>query len=118
MRYLFILVILLLPFPVAASDLPLETKVLLGTALTLHAIDYNQTSQFDRYPNIYEGNSLLGRNPSQSKINRHFAITTGIIIGGAYLLNSPWRELFLIGSILIGIKFVNQNQNLGIGIKF
>jgi hypothetical protein len=76
----------LLPIPCSAEWTTADTAreaVYLG----LHVADWGQTLQVAKHPDKYsEGNSLLGKKPSRSTVNRYFLLTGLGHVGVSYLL--------------------------------
>jgi hypothetical protein len=83
-----------------------------------HVMDWSQTLHFVRNPErYYERNNILGRYPSEGRVNSYFALTLAGHAAVAYVLPKPWRTIWQ--SIWIGIEAnqVNRNRELGVGIS-
>ena len=98
----------------AADKWTLPQKVLYGTYLAALAVDYGQTTYAFSQPDgtFKERNPLLGRNPSQGRINLAFA---GSLVGSfavAHFLPSKWRTPVLAGLATIEIIVISSNATL------
>jgi hypothetical protein len=83
-----------------------------------HVMDWSQTLHFVRNPErYYERNNILGRYPSEGRVNSYFALTLAGHAAVAYVLPKPWRTIWQ--SVWIGIEAnqVNRNRELGVGIS-
>lgn len=91
---------------------------ILAWAFVALAADYKQTSQIDDSPYHYERNPLLGRDPSQADINRHFALSFATI--GAISAMAP-REFSRPMLIMFGFFdsiVVAHNIKMGLQVRF
>jgi len=79
--------------------------------LGLQLIDWNQSKDIARHPEkYYEGNPLLGKHPSQGRLNSY---TIGTMIGHTalmHLLSPEWRKRAQTGSILFEGNVVLGNH--------
>jgi hypothetical protein len=93
----------------------------LAVAITLWTADYLQTRTIPRDPSHWyesEGGPwhLMGRHPSQGRINAYFG-AGAIAIGGMYvLLPKPWNHVAM--GLVIVQETVNIRSNLIAGVKF
>lgn len=90
-------------------------KLLLGAAMTAHIIDWGQTRYISTHSNKYaEQNPLLGRHPSTSEVNRHFAL--GMIAMPLMAHLFPKYRSGILGSWLV-VEVISISNNYHIGIK-
>jgi len=83
-----------------------------------HVMDWGQTLHFVRNPDRYfETNNILGRYPSEGRVNSYFALTLAGHAAVAYILPKPWRTIWQ--SVWIGIEAnqVECNRQVGVGIS-
>jgi hypothetical protein len=83
-----------------------------------HVMDWTQTLHLSRNPNgLHELNTIMGRNPSEGRVNSYFAMTLAGHAAVAYMLPKPWRTIWQ--SVWIGIEYdvVRQNREAGLGIS-
>lgn len=119
MRYLLILIILLMAFPVYATDeWTRKDTAYQGAFLTLMAADYLQTKEIARNPRYHESNPILGRNPSQNDVDIYFLATTLLHTSIAYYLPKEYRRIWQCFWIGIETGCVRHNINAGIRIHF
>ena len=89
-----------------------------ATYLTLLAIDWSQTRNFLRDPHYYELNPILGKHPSQDKVDAA-VILTGL---GHYLiariLPTEYRKAFQYVAIGVELGAVTHNYSIGVEIKY
>ena len=86
---------------------------------TLNVVDWLQTRQISKHPERWhENNPILGKHPSLLKVDSYFIGSMLINTAIPILLNQPYRRLWQLGSIGIGIKLTTHNTSLGIRIKF
>jgi len=92
--------------------------VLNATALSLLSVDWLQTRYIAQKDNgLYEGNILLGRNPSKSAIDTYFLLSSIIVVETSYLLPRRWGERFLKSVIAIQASYVAHNYSIGIRVR-
>lgn len=105
---------------------------MLGGALALQAIDWNQTrkvtseyqTQMDDFGTTQsfrsrkELNVLLGSEPSVAEINRYFIMTMTGTVAISCLLPTNWRQMFLGGVIFVQASVVLRNQRVGLKFEF
>ena len=85
-----------------------------------NAIDYGQTLDIKRHPNVVESNPFLGRHPSDAAIFRlkaadalgHAAITAVLL-----RLHAPRPALFIWELATIGSQGVGLINNYGLGLR-
>lgn len=91
-------------------------KILLGTSLTLQAIDWQQTKEIAKDPYRRESNMILGEYPSQHEVDLYFLTTTLSCIAVAYYLPPKWRNVFW--GFWIGVEGGYVTHNYQVGIRF
>ena len=90
-------------------------KILEGTYLTLHAMDWLQTRNAD-WDRFHEHNPILGRAPSTGTTDLYF-LGTGILHPVVtHFLPQKWRKYWQ--SITIGMEVVAVGNNFHIGMGF
>lgn len=87
--------------------------VMLSTYGVLDIIDHKQTSKIDD-KNMEELNPLLGKHPSQRKINQAFIIGGLAFLGAACYIENPYRKWFLSGAL--GAKGITVYWNYRLGL--
>lgn len=103
---------------------------LAGTALLVMCIDWGQTRDIKNHPGYHEVNKILGKHPTDQRINLYFPIT--IALGGliahygpdglAYVMPGPWQEpvrkwfrsAWLGGWTVNEAYWIKRNYDLGI----
>jgi len=101
-------------FPVAAETD--WTRVAMNTAVVL---DWAQTRNIDQHPNLYEENRILGRYPSDAKINRFFIAELLIYnLVGEYLISEKYQAFFYGGIAMVHGDAVLHNYNMGVKFQF
>ena len=92
-------------------------KILEGTYLTLHCIDWLQTRGAD-WNEFHAKNPILGKSPSKTKTDIYF-VTTGIlhpII--THIIPQEYRKWWQMLTIGIEAGTVGHNFHIGMGISF
>jgi hypothetical protein len=87
-------------------------------ALSLWTADYYQTSDIRRHPPCEETNPILGKHPSQGKINRYFAAGALMIPALHYTLPGKWGQMYTYAIIGAEGKTVFDNAKIGLKIRF
>jgi len=87
--------------------------------LTAHSLDWLQTRYIANHSDAYyETNPLLGREPSQGKVDAYF-FTTGLLHSWiAYNLRPRYRKWFQYSTLVMETGYVGHNVSLGIGFDF
>ena len=93
-------------------------NAILAWAVTAVLLDYKQTSQIDDSPHYYERNPLLGRNPDQADINRHFALTLASVAGISFAAPAHISRPLLITFAFFDTVIVAHNLKLGLKVEF
>lgn len=109
--------ILLFTIGCAHQPFTQSDKILLGTSLTLQAIDWQQTKEIARNPDFYEKwNFVLDEHPSQNEIDLYFLTTAFASVATIYYLPPKYRNLFF--GCWIGIEGDCVVHNYQIGVRF
>lgn len=97
-----------------------KTEIALETAaLTLHMVDWSQTLKIARNPAEYtERNPLLGRHPSEGKVNIFMGVWLIIQPVIANALPHDWRKGFIALTAAVKLGCVLNNANIGLGWGF
>ncbi len=94
-----------------------DTAMLIGASVPL-AIDWLQTKEITRNPEMTETNPILGEDPSQGAIDGYFVASWAGIAGIAYLLPEDMRAIWLGGVFMVEVFCVGHNVSAGVTIKF
>lgn len=119
MKTFLILILCFIPAVATAADPWTKQDVALeATYILLHALDWGQTRQIARAPDrYYEAlNPLLGRHPSQGRVDAYFALSTIAHAGITHLLPAKYRPYWQ--GVTIGISGYCVGLNLSIGLGF
>ena len=114
------LIILIIPFLIGCLHTDPWTKtdkILEGTYLTLHCVDWLQTRSAD-WDEFHETNPILGRAPSKTKTDLYF-LTTGILHPViTHVLPQEYRKYWQAVTIGIEAGVVVHNFHIGMRIGF
>jgi len=95
-----------------------DTPLLLAAGAALF-IDYRQTLQVSRYPELYwERNPIMGRHPGRGTVNTYFLAAAVITAGIARALPVKYRRIFLGGVIGVEAITVAGNKSIGLRVAF
>jgi len=115
-----LLIILLIPLLTGCSHLDPWTKtdkILEGSYLTLHCVDWLQTRSAD-WTEFEEKNPILGEAPSKGKVDLYF-LGTGILHPVVtHILPQEYRKWWQIITIGIEAGTVANNFRIGMRIGF
>ncbi|MBW2610685.1 MAG: hypothetical protein JRC68_10140 [Deltaproteobacteria bacterium] len=117
MPVIMILLALCLPGCIHSDPWTKTDKILEGTYLTLHCVDWLQTRSAD-WDEFYETNPILGRAPSKGKVDLYF-LGTGIlhpII--THVLPQKYRKYWQAVTIGMEAYTVGNNYHIGMRIGF
>lgn len=90
-----------------------------ATYLTLHVIDWRQTVYITKHPErLYETNPMLGRRPSESRVNTWFLSMAFAQIGIANLLPRDWRRIWIGSGIVLEASMTAHNEAIGVGFSW
>lgn len=116
MKTILMIIILLIPTNVLASDLWTWQDTTLQTTFTFMALlDRSQTLQIKPKGMVEEFSCFMGRRPNHQRVNRLFVT---YIISHAILssiLDKPYRTAWQIGFISFESSNVNHNMRMGLG---
>ena len=112
----------LLAFPAYGepfADWDRTDSMLLGSALTLTAIDWGQTRDIAQHPERFsESNPILGAHPSVGRVDNYFLISMAGIVGLSAVLPSRTRKYVLGGVTFVEAVVVINNHGAGIRVSF
>ena len=116
----YILLFILLVIPGCAHDPWTKEQIALQSAATAFTVvDWGQTLDIAKKPNEYiETNPVLGKHPSEGRVNTYFAIATLGQIAIAHILPDKWRKRWLGANIMVEGYFVQGNYKLGLRVNF
>ncbi len=108
--------IVLIPFPLWASDWSRNDVALEAGYLTLHVLDWGQSLDIvGRHKVYHERNPFLGKHPSRDEVNSYFALTALAHVAIANGLAAPARTYFQL--ITIGVEAAVAGNNYRIGLR-
>ena len=109
-----------LPGIVKADDWSTEDTIRQGVMLGLIAIDWQQTQEIAKHPELYsEVNPIIGKNPTVHGVDNFFLASAIIKTGISYALPAgKWREAWQYINIGASATLVSHNYNVGIRIQF
>ena len=84
----------------------------LGVALTLWTADFAQTKSIPHNPPFYETNPIIGRHPSEGRINTYFALGYAVIPFLHHKLGNKYTF------VVIGLEANAVRHNARIGLNF
>lgn len=118
MKRLIAIAALLVMLPVNASAFDKMDRVdtgMLAAYTVLHVMDWRQTRQIAKNPNVYwERNPLLGKHPSVSRVNKYMLASLATTAAFTYGLPKKYRRIFLGASITVTGSLVVHNFNIGL----
>jgi hypothetical protein len=120
-KYALFALFISLSCPAHADDWTSTDTKLLAGALALQVIDWGQTRDMVRRPQIedfHENNPLLGKNPSIGRVDRYFALRMAGTVGLSYALPQRYRRWFLGGMIVIDSLYIINNHQIGLRAEF
>ena len=110
---------ILLLFNPDAEPLTEKQKIMQGTYLTVHAIDWGQTRHAAEHPDEFnEDNFILGRRPSMGEVNRYMAASAILHTGITKSLPSKYRKTWQMFTIGFEVGVVHQNAQIGVKVDF
>jgi len=111
-----LVMLLLLPLPTYAND------YLFAAGVALHTIDWGQTRDIERNPDISEGNivirALFGRNPTPAQVDAYFLITGVTLTWAFHKIDKGKRIPFGLAWISQSLITVSANKEIGLEIRF
>ena len=128
MRYLLIVLLLLVAPTTASADEWTKTDTALQTTYAVvHLADWLQTISINKqdggsYGKIgeysiqyVETNPLLGKHPSNDRVNAYFATTLLLHTAISYVLPDPYRNIWQ--TVWIGVEAAQVVRNYNVGIR-
>lgn len=110
---------MLLLFNPNADPMTKDQKVMQGTYLGVHAIDWGQTRYIAKHPEEHsELNPILGRHPSTDEVDAYFLSTALLHAGISKSLPSKYRKYWQIFTIGVEVGVVERNMRLGVKVDF
>ena len=95
------------------QDSKLETAY-----FSLALVDWRQTQDISRHSELQEVNPILGKHPSNGKINSYFLCATITHFVISSYLPREYRTTWQESSILFEFAVVGHNARLGLGFFF
>lgn len=91
-----------------------------ATYSVLHVLDWMQTLDIKnhRERDVYETNPVLGKHPSNAKINAYMGSTLILNAVVTHILPSKYRPWWQVAGISVEASCVVNNYNLGLRVKF
>jgi len=124
---IFLLFFLILPLSANCDSWTAEDTVRQTIFTAITCVDWLQTKEIADNPRFYETNKILGRDPSQGKINRYFILAlTGHVLA-SWLMPSKMnikgyiihpRAIWQYLSIGVESGFVCHNYNIGVSLHW
>jgi hypothetical protein len=87
-----------------------------GAAMSMLLQDWQQTGA--RKHDYYEKNPILGKSPSQDKINAYMATAAAAQYGLYKLLPDEYKLPFALATAAVEGHQINSNRNVGLPINF
>ena len=112
------IIILLFSMPACADEWTKKDTAFQASLLVLKGIDWLQTKEIARNPHYYEVNPILGKYPSQNRVDLYFACSAIGHTVVAYYLPSNYRRIWQCIFIGIQVGCIGHNVNAGVRIKF
>ena len=110
---------ILLLFNPDADPMTKEQKVMQGTYLGFHIIDWRQTRYAAEHPDEYgETNILMGRHPSTEEVDAYMAASALLHTGITKSLPTKYRKAWQMFTIGFEIGVVHQNAQIGVKVDF
>jgi len=94
-----------------------QDKILEGTYLALHTVDWMQTRHAD-WSKFYEKNPILGQAPSKTKTDLYFLATGVLHPVVTHLLPQEWRVWWQGITIGVEVAAVGSNFHIGMSLGF
>ena len=81
-----------------------------------HAADWAQSLEIASNDDFYERNFILGKHPSEGRVNTYFAATLITNMAISYFLPQKYRKWWQYGTMAIEIGCVANNYSIGIRV--
>lgn len=108
----------LIPLTASADEWTTADTYRQAVFTAVDLMDWRQTQDIARHPNLEETNPLLGKHPTNAKINQMLVATYAIQLGVAYALPENYRAIWQYSSIAWELVMVGNNRRLGLKIGF
>jgi len=93
-----------------------QDKILEGTYLTLHTMDWMQTRSTDwKNSSLEEKNPILGESPSKTKTDVYFLVTGLLHVGITYVIPQKYRPYWQ--ALTIGVEATTVGNNFSVGMR-
>lgn len=113
-----ILCLLLIALPAQARDWTGSEKALGAAFLATRVVDWGQTRYIARNPDRFrELNPLLPEHPSLGDVNRHFLVSTAVMLAAAHYL-PQYRKAMLQVWVAVGVIGTARNAHIGVRFDF
>lgn len=118
MKTLLTLLLLCLGGAARADDWTTEQKAMGATLAAAIAVDYGQTRSIAHRPECWEYNPIMGRHPTETRINVYFVAAPLLAYALLDNVSSGHRTVAL--RVLAGVELavVGRNAYLGYGMRF
>ena len=120
MNKLILALLFLLPMSANAqfSGWSPTDKALFATSTALLVADWGQTRYIARHPDRFrELNPLLPEHPSLGDVNRHFLVSTAVMLAAAHYL-PQYRKAMLQVWVAVGVIGTARNAHIGVRFDF
>lgn len=96
-----------------------ENKAMFAADFVLTGLDYSQTKYISKHPDeFYEKNTLLGKHPSESKVNTYFPLYFAAKSIVTFALPDPYCMIWQGALIGADSYYVIHNNSIGIGFAW
>lgn len=96
-----------------------DNTLLAGLDLSLTALDWSQTRYIAAHPDeFYEKNKILGKHPSDGRVNSYFPLYYAAKLGLSVVVPNPYRLFIQGGFVGADISYIYNNGRLGIGFTW
>ena len=102
----------------ASSPWSTQDKALEATFIIADCADWQQTRDICRHPGLYEADSIMGRHPGASTINKFFLVQCAVHVLITDHLEGKWRTAWQCVWIVSEVTTVERNYKLGLHFSF
>lgn len=86
--------------------------------LATRVVDWGQTRYIARHPDLFrELNPLLPEHPTLGDVNRHFLVSTAVMLAAAHYL-PQYRKAMLQVWVAVGVIGTARNAHIGVRLDF
>lgn len=101
-----------------ARDWTAEEKGWAVAGVAAHIVDWGQTRHIARHPDKFrELNPLLPEHPTLGEVNRHFLVSTAVMLAAAHYL-PQYRKAMLQVWVAVGVIGTARNAHIGVRFDF